>query len=182
MTVPDRACSRLETQPNSRMMPWRYASGSGSWSLPLASGLGNLRFEVSDPQQVKRRQGEDEHPPHPRCAPMPRFPQRSHGLHPTEDLFNEFALPLTDLVPLVASGAPTNRAPPFTFVWTHRRPPPPPPPPRHEALCVEALVPSHGEPPSVPPFRRPDHRLRRLALRRPRRLGQASIHHQAVPG
>ena len=91
---------RLTARPRAPGGPAPGAFPSLRRSPGLGLGLRVHRFQVADPQQIERCQAEDEHPAHPRCAPMARLPQGSDGLHPSKHLFNELALALTKLVAL----------------------------------------------------------------------------------
>ena len=61
--------------------------------------------QISHSHQVVSCGGEDEHPVHSFSATMAQFAQQANRLQPTEDLFDPFALPLTDLVARVPRGA-----------------------------------------------------------------------------
>src|SRR6266705_2410932 len=58
--------------------------------------------------QVVSRSGEDKDPVHPRGAAMAQFAQQAHRLQPAEDLFDPFALLLTNLITAVTGGATIN--------------------------------------------------------------------------
>src|SRR6266511_423336 len=60
------------------------------------------KFPHSD--QVVSRSGEDKDPVHPGGAAMAQFAQQAHRLQPAEDLFDPFALLLTDLITAVTGG------------------------------------------------------------------------------
>lgn len=117
------------------------------FSLASAWRLGPRGFEIPDPQQVKCCQTEDEYPTHARRTPVTRLPQGSHCLHPAKDLLNQLSLPLTELVSLVPSGAAVNRTAAMALVLGQMRCDPHLSQRRHEAPRVEALVPSHRQPP-----------------------------------
>src|SRR3972149_1343470 len=119
MVVLDLALRRSSAQVRAPERPSREVHLPWIFGLASASRLCPRRFEIPDPQQVECCPTEDEHPTHPRYAPVARLPQHSHRLHPAKDLLNEFPLPLTDLVALVPSGAPINRAAAMTVVLGH---------------------------------------------------------------
>src|SRR3990172_11678878 len=110
MVVLDLALRRSSAQVRAPEEPSRGVHLPWIFSLASASRLCPRRFEIPDAQQVECRQTEDEHPTHPRYAPVARLPQHSHRLHPAKDLLNEFPLPLAELIPLFPSGPPLNRA------------------------------------------------------------------------
>src|SRR6266404_6362318 len=63
------------------------------------------RHKFPHSYQVVSRSGEDKDPVHPRGAAMAQFAQQAHRLQPAEDLFDPFALLLTDLITAVSGGA-----------------------------------------------------------------------------
>ena len=67
-----------------------------------------LGGQLCDAHQVIRRS----YPPRRQLcsvgSPITRFPKSSHRLHPTEDLFDFFANPLTDAIAVVPSGSAIN--------------------------------------------------------------------------
>src|SRR5205814_10431035 len=69
--------------------------------------------------QVVTRSGEDKDPGHPRGAAMAKFAQQPHRLQPAEDLFDPFALLLTDLITAVTGGATINGRAAISVVLGH---------------------------------------------------------------
>src|SRR5229473_2182230 len=60
------------------------------------------RHQLSHSHQVVSGRREDEDPVHACGAAMPQLAQQAYRLQPTEDLFDPFALLLTNLITLVA--------------------------------------------------------------------------------
>src|SRR5258705_8024182 len=69
------------------------------------AGYSLNRYQLPHSHQVVSCGGEDEDPVHSFSATMAQFAQQANRLQPTEDLFDPFALLLTDLVTLVPRGA-----------------------------------------------------------------------------
>src|SRR6266850_2552449 len=66
-------------------------------------------YQLPHSDQVVSCGGEDEDPVHSFSATMAQLAQQSNRLQPTEDLFDPFALLLTNLIALVARGATIDR-------------------------------------------------------------------------
>src|SRR5882672_2390489 len=76
----------------------------------LASGRslsGNLG-QISNADQVISRGREDEDPVDAFAAAVPQLAQQADRLQPTEDLFDSFAFPLTDLITRMSGGSTIN--------------------------------------------------------------------------
>src|SRR6266542_3137458 len=71
--------------------------------------------------QIVSRSGEDKDPVHPRGAAMAQFAQQADRLQPAEDLFDPFALLLTDLITAVTGGATINGRAAIGVVLGHVR-------------------------------------------------------------
>ena len=82
---------------------------------------GRLGQQVSHSYQVIGCCRESEHPSDSIRPPESRFPLQGDRLHPTEDLLNTLAFPLTHRVALVPSRSPVNRAPPVGRVLRNMR-------------------------------------------------------------
>jgi hypothetical protein len=84
----------------------RFDLVAGSvWPYAAAVVLCGRGPQVADSHQVVNRQRKGEHPADPRDAAMASLAQASNGLEPTEDLFDPFALALTNRVAGMARGA-----------------------------------------------------------------------------
>ncbi len=104
----------------------RVASHRGGplWATVRAAGPSRLmrrppRDCACAPGCNGRREGE-----HPADPPQPtesELPQQPHGLQPAEDLFDPFALLLTDRVSRVSRGAAIDRTAPVRRVLGHMR-------------------------------------------------------------
>src|SRR4029450_1580137 len=77
--------------------PLRGLRPSGACLLPSFSSS-CLHRQISYPNQVVGRGGEGEHPSDLCESPMSCLPHQPHGLQPTEDLLDPFALPLAQKV------------------------------------------------------------------------------------
>ena len=92
-------------------MGWRPTEETRWGPLRTRRGFvgacGNLH-EVMDPYQVKHRCREGEEPAHPPHAAELDLTEQPHGLQPAEDLFDPFALLLTDGVARVPRGPAIN--------------------------------------------------------------------------
>src|SRR5436190_3168292 len=78
-------------------------------------------YQLPHSHQVVSCAGEDEDPVHSFSATMAQLAQQANRLQPTEDLFDPFALPLTDLVALVPRGATIDSRPAIGVVLGHVR-------------------------------------------------------------
>jgi len=67
------------------------------------------RRQISDSYQIVSRSRELKDPTYQPETAMARLPQEPHGLQPTEDLFDSFALVLTDCIARMTSRALVNR-------------------------------------------------------------------------
>src|SRR5216684_2574371 len=76
----------------------------------LASGrsLSGDLGQISNADQVISRGREDEDPVDAFATAMAQLAQQADRLQPTEDLFDPFALPLTDLITRMPGGATIN--------------------------------------------------------------------------
>lgn len=81
-----------------------FVLGGASFSLRRAHYCLN-GYQLSHSYQVVSGGGEDEDPVDAFGAAMAQLAQQAHRLQPTEDLFDPFALLLTDLITLVARRA-----------------------------------------------------------------------------
>ena len=111
---------------------------------------------------------------------MSRFAQHTYRLHPAEDLFNPFALPLADLVSSMSRGSGVDgAAAPSLVVLRHMRRHIQIPHPSHEVPGVVSLVGGYRH--ALCPIDPIGHSHGRIAFRRATRLQQFRIHHQPVP-
>src|SRR5436190_7426252 len=78
--------------------------------------LSRYRRQVSDSHQVVCSGGELEDPTDQLQASVSSLTQQSYRLQPTKDLFDSFALPLTDFVTRMTRGALVNGAAAGPFV------------------------------------------------------------------
>src|SRR6188508_2519661 len=74
-----------------------------SWSGPL-------RDEIAPADHVVRRRGEGKDPIDESTAAVAEFAEQADGLHPTEGLLDQFALPLAERVARVTERARIDRA------------------------------------------------------------------------
>src|SRR6185312_1817958 len=89
----------------------------------LASGrsLSGDLGQISNADQVVSRGREDEDPVDSFVTAVPQLAQQPDGLQPTEDLFNPFAVPLTDLITRMPGGATINCRATISVVLGHVR-------------------------------------------------------------
>src|SRR5882672_12547743 len=76
--------------------------------LASGCGLSGDLGQISNTDQVISRSREDEDPVDAFAAAVPQLAQQADRLQPTKDLFDPFALPLTDLITRMPSGTTIN--------------------------------------------------------------------------
>src|SRR3989442_733508 len=84
-----------------------FRSSLSFWTLlPLPSAyLSGRCYDVSDANQIINGVGKPEHPS-PQLQPLVTgLSHQANRLHPAEDLFHQFSLPLTDVVARVSGRA-----------------------------------------------------------------------------
>jgi hypothetical protein len=96
--------------------------------------------EIAHPHQVIDRCGEGEEPADSWHGPMFHVTEQPHGLHPAKDLFDAFAVLLTDRVTSVSRGPTVNRTGPVRRVLGHMGRDLPGPQILHERLGVVILI------------------------------------------
>src|SRR5882672_8241741 len=89
----------------------------------LASGrrLSGDFGQIFNADQVISGGREDEDPVDAFAAAVPQFAEQAHRLQPTEDLFDPFSLPLTDLITRMPGGATINGRAAISIVLRHVR-------------------------------------------------------------
>src|SRR6267142_659518 len=89
----------------------------------LASGrsLSGDLGQISNADQVISRGREDEDPVDAFATAMAQLAQQADRLQPTEDLFDPFAFPLTDLIARMSGGATINCRAAIRIVLGHVR-------------------------------------------------------------
>jgi hypothetical protein len=123
--------------------------------------------------------GEGEHPTDSRSPSVAGLAQEAHGLHPTEDLFDDLAASLADRVAGVTGGALVDSTPPVRRVLGDVRGQVERTTTLDEALLVVASIAGGGG--TAVARDGFQHRERRIDLRRPRSLGKPGVDDQAVP-
>src|SRR5262245_16344124 len=109
-----------------------FFSSSRIPSAPVSNLLGH---QLGHADKIVRRS----HPPSSQLgsvsSPKTRFPKTSHGLHPTEDLFDPLSNPLTEGIALMTRGSPIDGRSAFALgVGRHMRENLSPTPKTHQVL------------------------------------------------
>src|SRR5882762_5223875 len=89
--------------------------------LPSGRSLSGNLDQISNADQVISRSREDEDPVDAFATAMAQLAQQADRLQPTEDLFDAFAFPLTDLIARMSGGATINCRAAISVVLGHVR-------------------------------------------------------------